>query len=78
MNDQINLNLMKTSVIIDSFKTHSSFISYQENREIDISELDFCLLINVRQIASQSLFNSRFLELRQVFEESKVDILVFK
>ncbi|GAH17821.1 unnamed protein product, partial [marine sediment metagenome] len=63
-------------ILIDSFKTHQSFLKFQMTKEINISELKFCLLIKVRQTASHTLFNSRFLELPRIFEEYKEDELL--
>lgn len=62
--------------IIDSFKTHQSFLKFQDIKDIEISELDFCLLIKVRQTASHLLFNTRFSELKQIFEEYKEEKLI--
>jgi hypothetical protein len=56
-------------ILIDLFKTHQGFLKFQETKEINISELEFCLLIKVRQTASHTLFNSRFLELEQIFTD---------
>jgi len=56
-------------MIINSFKTHQSYLDFQETKDLNISELEFCLLIKVRQTASHSLFDTRFLELEQIFTE---------
>ncbi|MFW9970563.1 MAG: hypothetical protein ACFFDF_10205 [Candidatus Odinarchaeota archaeon] len=63
-------------LIIESFKNHDSFLDYLGEGKIQISELDFCLLIKVRQTASSNLFEARFSELIQIFEESKEEQLI--
>ena len=64
--------------IINSFKTHPSFLEFQEKKDLKISELEFCLLIKVRQTASHTLFDTRFLELEQIFKEhNEEELLIF-
>lgn len=64
--------------LIELFKKNQSFIDFQEKKELNLSEVDFCLLIKVRQTASHTLFKTKFLELTQVFEEyQEEELLLF-
>ncbi len=63
-------------LILESFKSHDSFLDYLNEGKIQMSELSFCLLIKVRQTASHKLFGARYSELLQIFEENKEEQLI--
>ena len=51
-------------------------MDYLDKGKAQISELEFCLLIKVRQTASFKLFVARYSELIQIFEENKEERLI--
>lgn len=64
--------------LIELFKKEKSFLEYKTSKNVVLSELEFCLLIKVRQTASNTLFETRFAELKTLFEEYKErDLLLF-
>ena len=64
--------------VIQKFKEQNSFNEFLKANKIILSEIEFCLLVNTRQTASHTIFNTRFAELNNIFEENnELELLDF-